>query len=61
MTKLRLLLTDLSIQATGLVEENDLLYVTTDSDRKRIPLYEFKCDKNLTKLLNDELFRHTKD
>jgi hypothetical protein len=61
MTKLRLLLTDRSILATGLVDKGDLYYVTTDWDRKLIPLYEFRCDKNLTVFLNDELFRHTKD
>jgi len=61
MTKLRLLLTDRSTLATGLVDKGDLYYVTTDSDRKLIPLYEFRCDKNLTVFLNDELFRPTKD
>ena len=61
MTKLRLLITNRSILATGLVVDGGLYYVTTDSDRKRIPLYEFQCDRNLTEFLNNELFRHTQD
>ena len=61
MTKLRLLITNRSILATGLVVDGGLYYVTTDSDRKRIPLYEFQCDGNLTEFLNNELFRHTQD
>lgn len=59
MTKLRLLITNRSILAMGLVDDGGLYYVTTDSDRKRIPLYEFQCDRNLTEFLNNELFRHT--
>jgi hypothetical protein len=50
--KLELLITRHEIVGFG-VDCDRMVYVLTDCSRKRIPLYEFKCTKNLTKLLKE--------
>jgi hypothetical protein len=57
--KLTILTSDVEVMGHELIYKNDLWYVRTSADRNIIPLYEFKCDKNLTLFLDDGLFSKT--
>ena len=50
--KLELLLTGHDVLGFDVAYDEGLLIVT-DCARKRIPLYEFKCTRNLTQLLKE--------
>ena len=56
LIKLTILLNKQEVLGEALEFKNDFWCVRTSSDRNYIPLYEFKCDANLTTFLKDELF-----
>ena len=55
--KLTILMTGDEVMGLELVYKNDLWFVRSCGGRPMIPLYEFKCDNNLTKFLNVGIFK----
>jgi hypothetical protein len=57
--KLTILTTEEELLGHEVLYKDGLWFIRTSSARILIPLYEFKCDKNLTTLLNDGIFNKT--